>query len=164
MSLSLRFQLFWDGLAARERGLIVFGLAVLLPIGLYLYIWQPVTEERARLTTRVQQLRVELTQLRADAEEIKRLQSQIPVRGGNSLEVVARQSAALFGLPDLERSLSARGNDRLEVNLEGVAFDAWLRWLGELGLQGVSLATCKIEAMPEPGMVRIKATLARATS
>ena len=164
MSLSLRFQLFWDGLAARERGLIVFGLAVLLPIGLYLYIWQPVTEERARLTTRVQQLRVELTQLRADAEEIKRLQSQIPVRGGNSLEVVARQSAALFGLPDMERSLSARGNDRLEVNLESVAFDAWLRWLGELGLQGVSLATCKIEAMPEPGMVRIKATLARATS
>ena len=164
MSLSLRFQLFWDGLAARERGLIVFGLAVLLPIGLYLYIWQPVTEERARLTTRVQQLRVELTQLRADAEEIKRLQSQIPVRGGNSLEVVARQSAALFGLPDMERSLSARGNDRLEVNLESVAFDAWLRWLGELGLQGVSLATCKIEAMPERGMVRIKATLARATS
>ena len=164
MSLSLRFQLFWDGLAARERGLIVFGLAVLLPIGLYLYIWQPVTEERARLTTRVQQLRVELTQLRADAEEIKRLQSQMPVRGGNSLEVVARQSAALFGLPDLERSLSARGNDRLEVNLESVAFDAWLRWLGELGLQGVSLATCKVEAMPEPGMVRIKATLARATS
>ena len=164
MSLSLRFQLFWDGLAARERGLIVFGLAVLLPIGLYLYIWQPVTEERARLTTRVQQLRVELTQLRADAEEIKRLQSQIPVRGGNSLEVVARQSAALFGLPDMERSLSARGNDRLEVNLESVAFDAWLRWLGELGLQGVSLATCKVEALPEPGMVRIKATLARATS
>jgi general secretion pathway protein M len=164
MSLSLRFQLFWDGLAARERGLIVFGLAVLLPIGLYLYIWQPVTEERARLTTRVQQLRVELTQLRADAEEIKRLQSQMPVRGGNSLEVIARQSAALFGLPDLERSLSARGNDRLEVNLESVAFDAWLRWLGELGLQGVSLATCKVEAMPEPGMVRIKATLARATS
>jgi general secretion pathway protein M len=164
MSLSLRFQLFWDGLAARERGLIVFGLAVLLPIGLYLYIWQPVTEERTRLTKRVQQLRVELTQLRADAEEIKRLQSQMPVRGGNSLEVIARQSAALFGLPDLEQSLSARGNDRLEVNLESVAFDAWLRWLGELGLQGVSLATCKVEAMPEPGMVRIKATLARATS
>jgi general secretion pathway protein M len=164
MSLSMRFQLFWDGLAARERGLIVFGLAVLLPVGLYLYVWQPVTEERARLATRVQQLRIELTQLRADAEEIKRLQSQMPVRGGNSLEVAARQSAALFGLPDLERGLSARGNDRLEVTLENVAFDAWLRWLGELGVQGVSLAACKVEALPESGRVRIKATLARETS
>jgi general secretion pathway protein M len=164
MSLSMRFQLFWDGLAARERGLIVFGLAVLLPIGLYLYVWQPVTEERARLTTRVQQLRVDLTQLRADAEEIKRLQSQMPVRGSSSLEVVARQSAALFGLPDLERGLSARGNDRLEVTLDSVAFDAWLRWLGELGVQGVTLAGCKVEALPESGMVRIKATLARETS
>jgi general secretion pathway protein M len=164
MSMPMRFQLFWDGLAARERGLIVFGLAVLLPVGLYLYVWQPVTEERTRLATRVQQLSVELTQLRADAEEIKRLQSQMPVRGGNSLEVVARQSAALFGLPDLEQGLSARGNDRLEVNLENVAFDAWLRWLGELGVQGVSLAACKVEALPESGRVRIKATLARATS
>jgi general secretion pathway protein M len=164
MSLSMRFQLFWDGLAARERGLIVFGLTVLLPVGLYLYVWQPVTEERTRLATRVQQLRIELTQLRTDAEEIKRLQSQMPVRGGNSLEVVARQSAALFGLPDLERGLSARGNDRLEVTLDNVAFDAWLRWLGELGLQGVSLATCKVQSLPTPGQVSVKATLTRTGS
>jgi type II secretory pathway component PulM len=164
MNLLPRFQAFWDGIAARERALILFGVAVLLPVGLYLYVWQPVVAERARLSVRVVQLRGELAQLRASGEEVKRLRAQAPARGGVPLEVAARQAALRFGLPDAAGGLTAQGGDRLLVNLDGVAFDAWLRWLGELGGQGVSLVACQIESLPTPGLVRIKATLGRAAS
>jgi len=164
MSFFARLQTYWDGLASRERNLIAVGLFVILPLGLYLYVWQPVQAERARLAIRVEQLRGELAQLRADSEEIKRLRGQAPIRSGNNLEITARQAAARFGLPDVPGAMTAQGNDRLLVNLEAVAFDAWVRWLGELGVQGISLASCKVESLPMAGQVRIKATLARTAS
>ncbi len=168
MNPSARLHAFWDGLATRERMLIAIGLVVLLPVGFYLYIWQPVNAERARLTSRVEQLRSELAQLRADAAEIKRLRAQMPIsaqlRNGDTLLAAARQAAARFGLPDLQVALTAQGDDRLLLNLDSVAFDAWMRWLGELGVQGVSLTACKVEALPTPGLVRVKATLARKAS
>ncbi len=164
MNLTQKIRLFWDGLALRERGLIIFGMVVLLPVGLYLYLWQPATAERARLSVRVQQLRGELAQLRADGEEVQRLRAQAPAGSGESLVTLARQSAARFGLPEAKDGLTAQGNDRLQVELPSVGFDAWVRWLGELGVHGVSLAACQVEALPTPGLVRVKATLVRAAS
>lgn len=162
MNPAQKFRLFWDGLALRERGLILFGLAVLLPVGLYLYVWQPATAERARLSVRVQQLRGELAQLRADGEHVRSLRAQVPAGRGESLETLARQAAARFGLPDAKGGLIPQGNDRLQVELPSVGFDAWIRWLGELGVQGVSLAACQVDALPTPGLVQVKATLVRA--
>jgi type II secretory pathway component PulM len=164
MSLPQRLHAFWDGLRGRERNLIAVGLFVLLPVGLYLYVWQPVQAERARLTLRVEQLRGELARLRADSEEIKRLRSQAPIRSGATVEAAAREAAARFGLPEKSGSLTAQGGDRVLANLDNVAFDAWLRWLGELGAQGISLTSCQVDALPTPGWVRIKATLSRAAS
>lgn len=164
MSLAQRIHVFWDGLALRERGLIVFGLAVVLPVAVYLYLWQPANVERARLAVRVQQLRGELAQLRADGEEVQRLRAQVPASTGETLETLARQSAARFGLPDVKVGLSTQGKDRLQVDLASVDFDAWVRWLGELGVHGISLAACQVDALPTPGLVRVKATLSRAAS
>jgi len=161
---SARLYELWDGLAARERNLIALGLLVLLPVGLYLYVWQPVNAERARLTLRVEQLRGELARLRANAEEIKQLRAQAPIRGADTLLATARMAASRFGLPEQPGAMTQQGGDRLLVSLDGVAFDAWLRWVGELGIQGVSLAACKVEALPAPGLVRVKATLARSPS
>jgi type II secretory pathway component PulM len=164
MNISARLQAYWDELASRERNLIAVGLFVILPVGLYLYVWQPIQTERTRLTIRVEQLRGELAQLRTDSEEIKRLRGQIPIRSSKNLQLTAHDAAARFGLPDLPGAITAQGHDRLLVNLEGVAFDGWMRWLGELGVQGISLASCKVESLPIAGQVRIKATLSRNAS
>ncbi len=156
-----RLREFLDGLAPRERNLIAAGLLVLLPVGFYLYVWQPINAERERLAQRVGQLRGELAQLRADGEEIKRLRAQPPMRGADSLEAGARAAAARFGLSPQQAVLTAQGSDRLLVSMDSVAFDTWLRWVAELGLQGVSLAACKVESLPAPGTVRVRATLDR---
>jgi general secretion pathway protein M len=164
MTLQARIQDIWDGLAPRERNLVAAGLLVLLPLGLYLYVWQPLAADRIRLDKRVQQLRVEAAQLRADSEEIKRLRAQTPIRAGETLEATARLAAARFGLTDKLGAMTPQGGDRLLVNMEGVSDAAWFRWVGELGVQGVSIKACKVEALPTPGLVRASATLSRQAS
>lgn len=153
----------WANLAPRERNLVAIGLVLLLPVALYFYLWQPLAAERARLDSRIEQLRGELAQLRADSEEIKRLRGQAPIRGATTLEATARLAASRFQLEDKLAEVSAQGSDRLIVTMQGVAFDAWLRWVGELGVQGVGLDACKVEALPEAGLVRARATLTRST-
>jgi len=164
LTLPTRVRDFWDEIAPRERAMISIGLLILLPLGLYLYLWQPMYSERTRLAQRVEQQREQLVQLRADSEEIKRLRSQAPIRSGQTLEASARLAAARFGLADSISNLTAQGGDRISIEMEAAGFDAWLRWVGELGIQGVSLATCKVEALPTPGLVRVKATLTRTSS
>lgn len=154
----------WANLAPRERNLILIGLLVLMPIGLYFYFWQPLSGERERLRDRVAHLRVELAQLRADGEDVKRLRGLAPIRGAQTLEATARLAASRFQLGDKLGEVSARGSDRLVVTMDGVAFEAWLRWVGELGVQGVALSECKVEALPEAGLVRARATLLRSAS
>ncbi len=159
-----RLRDYLDGLAPRERNLIMLGLLLVLPVGFYLYVWQPINAERTRLTQRVGQLQDELNRLRADGEEIKQLRTQIPLRGGESLEASARAAAARFGLTPQQTVMTTQGSDRLQVNMENVAFDTWLRWVAELGLQGVSLEACKVEALPVAGFVRVRASLRRSSS
>lgn len=164
LRLPARLDEAWANLAPRERNLVGIGLLVLLPVALYFYLWQPLAAERARLDTRVAQLRGELAQLRADSEEVKRLRGQVPIRGASTLEATARLAASRFQLEDKLAEVSAQGGDRLVVNMQGVAFDAWLRWVGELGVQGVGLDACKVEALPEAGQVNARATLTRGAS
>jgi general secretion pathway protein M len=158
-----RLQGFWAGLAPRERNLIAVGFLVLLPPGLYLYLWQPLNAERTRLAGRVQQLRGEVAQLRVDSEEIKRLRAQAPIRSAQTLEATTRLAAARFQLGDKQIAMTPQGSDRLIVNMDAVPFDAWLRWVGELGVQGVSMNACRVEALPTPGLVRTKTTLTRSS-
>ena len=159
--LSARIHDFLDGLAPRERNLLTAGVMILLPLGLYLYLWQPINSERTRLASRVTHLRGELVQLRADSQEVERLRAQHPIQNSQTLEASIRLAATRFGMDDKSATLMPQGKDRLQVNLSSVAFDTWLRWVGELSLQGVSLVACKVEALPASGQVRIQATLTR---
>lgn len=161
LSLTNPLREFWADIAPRERKLISIGLLILLPLALYLYVWQPITSERARLALRVDKLRGELQLMRAQSEEVKHLRQQAAIRSADTLEASAKLVAARFGLADSFSALTAQSSDRLNVEMQAAPFDAWLRWVGELNLQGISLSACKIEALPTPGHVRVKATLTR---
>jgi general secretion pathway protein M len=52
--------------------------------------------------------------------------------------------------------------NRVVVAFGAVAFADWLGWVASLGSQQVRLSACRIEALPEPGMVGVTATLQRA--
>lgn len=149
----------WRDLGGRERRLIVAGLAVLLPVALYLYVWQPMSAQRERLHGQVERLRGEIASLRADAEEIARLRQQ--PQGSANAEAQARAAASRLGIADRLASVTAQGSDRLVVEFAAVPVTPWLAWLGELGAAGLGVAACTIEPAAQPGEVRAQVTLAR---
>jgi type II secretory pathway component PulM len=159
MTLSRQAMQRWRDLGGRERRLIVAGLAVLLPVALYLYLWQPMTAQRERLHGQVERLRGEVASLRADAEEIARLRQQ--PHGGAGAETQARAAAARQGIADRLASVTAQGGDRLVVEFAAVPFASWLAWLGELGGAGLGVVACVIEPAAQAGEVRVQVTLAR---
>ncbi len=161
MTLARHAMQRWRDLGERERRLIVAGLAVLLPVALYLYLWQPMTAQRERLHGEVERLRGEVASLRADAEEVDRLRRQPHGGTGAGAETQARAAAARQGIADRLASVTAQGSDRLSVEFAAVPFTPWLAWLGELGSTGLGVVTCAIEPAAQAGEVRVQVTLAR---
>lgn len=158
-----RFQQFWMQASPRERWLIGGGFGLLLVAVLFFYVWEPVARDRQKLRTNLPQLRTNAEQMRLNAAEVVRLKT-LPAsaalpKGG--IRGAVENSAAAFKLRDSMSQVSVEGDGRISIAMASVPFDNWVRWLGHLQEQyRIRLESCRVEALPQPGMVRIKAVLA----
>lgn len=158
-----KFQQFWKQSSPRERWLIGGGFGLLLAAVLFFYVLQPVVRDRQKLRASLPQLRVNAERMRLDAAEVTRLRtlpssSSLP-NGG--IRGAVEASAEVFKLRDSISQASVEGEGRISIAMTTVPFDSWVRWLGHLQEQyRIRLESCRVEALPQPGMVRIKAVLA----
>lgn len=156
-----RLHRAWQSRTPRER-IVVTILAVILGIALYVWLLQSGGRARARLQANVVTLRAEAAGLEQQALELERLRAT-PVtpasRGDLGEQVQAQVDAA--GLGHALAKLDAQDADRVVVSFGAVGFADWLNWIASLNSQHVRLAACRIEALPEPGMVGASATLQR---
>jgi len=76
------------------------------------------------------------------------------------LRDAAEQTASAHGL-QLSQA-NPEGNGKLNVTLAAVPFDGWVKWLATLQVQqAIRLDTCRVEALPQPGMVKVRVVLSR---
>ncbi|GAO34651.1 general secretion pathway protein M [Sulfuricella sp. T08] len=158
-----RVQQFWMQASPMERWLIGGGFGLLLVVVLVFYVWQPLVHDRQKLRANLPQLRVSAEQMRLNAAEVVRLKtlpsSASMANGG--IRGAVENSAAAFKLRDSLSQVSVEGDGRISITMATVPFDNWVRWLGHLQEQyRIRLESCRVEALPQPGMVRIKAVLA----
>lgn len=158
-----RFQQFWMQASPRERWLIGGGFGLLLVVLLVFYVWQPVVRDRQKLRANLPQLRANAERMRLNAAEVARLKtlpSSASLPNGG-IRGAVENSAAAFRLRDSMSQVSVEGDGRISISMAPVPFDSWVRWLGQLQEQyRIRLESCRIEALPQPGMVRVKAVLA----
>lgn len=151
----------WQSRTPRER-IVVTILAVILGVGAYVGLLQSGSQARARLQANVASLRAAAAGLELRALELERLRAT-PVtpasRGDLGEQVQAQVDAA--GLGHALARFEAPDADRVVVNFGAVGFADWLNWVASLNSQHVRLAACRIEALPESGMVGAGATLQR---
>jgi general secretion pathway protein M len=148
---------WWDGLAARERGIVAIAGGVLLLALLFLFVLEPALERRADLRAQLQQLVNEHAWMEAQAPAV-RARAATPgaaqvTRPGSSPLGVVDVSARAAGLgPALRR---VRPLERgVEAELEGAAYTALLRWLGTLETRhGLRVESLSIDRGSEPGRV-----------
>ena len=158
-----RSQQFWQQASPRERWLIGGGFGLLLVVVLIFYVWQPVGRDRQKLRATLPQLRANAEQMRLNAAEVVRLKtlpSSAALPNGG-IRGAVEASAAAFKLRDSISQVSVESDGRISISMSTVPFDNWVRWLGHLQEQyRIRLESCRVEALPQPGMVRIKAVLA----
>ncbi len=152
---------FWRRLSAREQVIMGGGVGLLVIVILVFYVWQPLEKERARLRASLPRLRVAAEKIRADVAEVPKLKrDEKPVLVAGGLREMVEQAASADGLQVTQAN--AEGNNKLNVTLTAVAFDGWAKWLAALQIQkGIRLDSCRIEALPQPGMVKVQAVLTR---
>lgn len=160
---------WFESLDTRQRLILVLGSALLVPFLLWLFLWRPLVGSVDQLQDEVQAQRETLLWMQKAAVEIRSLRgsaqgAQTGGLGGRSLLAVVDQSARSAGLGNGLKRIEPESADAVRVRLEGVAFDAVLRWLDELVRQfGVTANMASIEREGAPGQVNMRLTLQAAS-
>ncbi|MFN8604457.1 MAG: type II secretion system protein M [Candidatus Binatia bacterium] len=147
-----------NGLASRERTLVLSAGALAAVALVYVGIALPVQRLQARQAARIEQKTADLAWMRQAAPRVASVAAR---RGGNeSLVVLVDRTGREAGIGAAVRDQSPDGANGLRLRLEGAPFDATIEWLGTLQQQyGVSVSDATIDAAGAPGLVNASITL-----
>lgn len=149
----------WDTLSATEQKTILRGAWILVPLLMYGLLWQPVHQALPKLQAALPQLRAQVDQMQSLAGQVQSLRqkAQLAVLDGDALKVAVEKSAQAAGLP---LQVVPGEQNSVRISAESIQFAHWLQWQHALELnQHIRVSTAMLVASPEPGMVKVQATL-----
>jgi len=149
----------WNTLSATEQKTVMRGAWVLVPLLMYGLLWQPVHQALPKLQTALPQLRAQADQMQSLAGQAQSLrqQAQLAVLDSDTLRIAVEKSAQIANLPLL---VTPGEQNSVRISAESIAFAQWLQW--QLALeqtQHIRVSSAMLVASPEPGMVKVQATL-----
>ncbi|MBI4756222.1 MAG: type II secretion system protein M [Betaproteobacteria bacterium] len=161
-SLRQKLRSSWAACSARERVALTAGAGVLAAMLVVGAVWLPALEALSRIEGRLPGLRAQVEEMRSRKSEVARLKAiarPAPMDAGQ-LRTAIGESARARGVELGEGAVESLGNGEVRLNLSGVWFDAWVGWLAELqATRRIHVDSCKVEALADPGQVRVEAVL-----
>lgn len=154
----------WRSHSPRERTVLLAAAALALTAALYVFLWEPGTAARKRLSASLPQMRAQLEDMHRQRTEIAALRKQLAAapRQGD-LATLLRASAAQTPFAGAVERIDALPDGKVRMQLGAVPFSAWLAWIESLQRQlGIRVASCRINALEQPGLVRLDASFAGA--
>lgn len=156
-----RLGVWWNTRAPRERRVLI-AAAILLMLMILLSAFDALYSDRSRLLRQRPALLDQRHALQAHAVEIEQLRSRVTVSTGEmALADLLKRRLESGGYGGTAARIESQGVEGVVITFPSVAFPDWLRWVVGLREQRIRIASCRIEALPTPGMVVIKATFAR---
>ena len=154
---------FWNGLAPRDRRVLALGAIVLLLIGGWLGLWEPLRMARDAARTRVAAGEADLAYMRAAAPQLRASpEATSAVRDGRSLLALVDATARASDVGDALLRVEPVAADQVRVYFEGADFDALVQWLEELGArQGVAVGDFNVNRAAGVGRVDARMSLER---
>ncbi len=150
------------GLGARERFLLMAGVALITLVLLYGLVWKPLGDRVSSLRATVIEQTALHQWMQTTAGEIRRLRGQQRPPSGEraSLLSLADRTAREHGLGAAIRRVEPEGGDKVRIQLEQAPFDDITRWLEQLvARHAVVIEIITIEARDEAGLVNARLTL-----
>lgn len=149
----------WDTLSATEQKTVTRGAWLLLPLLMYGVLWQPAHEALPKLQAALPQLRAQADQMQSLAGQAQSLrqQAQLAVLDSDALKSAVEKSAQAAGLQLL---VVPGEQNSVRISADNIAFAQWLQWQHALETtQHIRVSSAMLVASPEPGMVKVQATL-----
>lgn len=159
-----QLQEWLRGLAPRERILVGAGSVVVLVTILFLGIWEPLNKAHRQRETDLVAARALAQRLEVIAAEVQKTRAVNGggVAGGGSLLTAVDQASKSGTLNRPLTRIQPEGDSEVKVWVDGVSFDALLRWISELeGRYGISIQTADIDKDATPGLVNARLSLVR---
>jgi general secretion pathway protein M len=151
-------QSFWSERNPREQRLLLLAGLFLALVILYQLLWDPAASGRARLHDALPQMQSELANMNAQAERARSLKAAATATptGAAWLDGL-RSSLAQQGLNGAQ--LSENGS-LLQLHVTGAPFERCVAWLDNARrIYKVQVIDAQVNALPQPGMVSLTATL-----
>jgi len=149
----------WETLSATEQKTVLRGGLLLLPLLAYALLWQPAHESLPKLQASLPHLRAQADQMHSLAGQAQTLrqQAQLAVLDSDALKAAVEKSAKEANVPLL---VVPGEQNSVRINADSVSFAHWLQWQHALEQnQHIRVASAMLVASPEPGMVKVQATL-----
>lgn len=152
---------WFDGLAPRERRLVVIGAAAVVLMLIYFAVITPIRSAHSRLMNDVQQKRQLLALINRSAGRIQSVTgSGGHLQPGESVFAATSSSIQSSPISGAVQRLEQTQNGGVRLSLSGVSFDALVQWLGTLsGQKGISATRATIQQGNDPGTVDATLTL-----
>lgn len=159
-----RIQKLWESRAPRERMSLTV-LAIVLGITLYLWLVMEADRTRTQLRTSVPLLRAQSVRLEQQASEHEILRAVPPLAASpDNLRTLMQAEVNTAGLSHALVSIDAADANQVQVVFSAVPFADWLNWVAAMQSRQVRFDGGRIEALPEPGMVKVTGTFIRITA
>lgn len=146
---------FLDRLEPREKKLVIAGGAVLIALGMWLYVWEPLTQQRAEQENRIARY-LTVLDITDRVDPIQRDSAPTCTDAG-ALAPRVTQSAETAGIP-LTR-LDPEGA-RLRITVAETAYVDAMRWIADLERRScVRTVSVDMSRLTQPGQVSLRITL-----
>jgi general secretion pathway protein M len=152
---------WWNARSPNERRVLSAGGLVAALLLFVAFAWLPLERARTRLAADLPALAASVTEMRAQAEQVKVLRA-MPARtdaGSAPLATLVANGTLASGLPDARiATLDAK---HLKLTAADVAWTRLLEWISTVqSTHGLTVDGATIEALPSPGRVRAELILA----
>lgn len=152
----------WDLRSPQERKALKYAAWALIPVLIYLVLWQPAHTSVNKLHVTVPAMMVEAERLRAQADEVEvlRHRPKPALLDAVALKSAIEDSALRHNLRETISSLDLQQPNAVRISFASVSFEQWLRWLRALQQeQHIRADSVSVAMLPQAGMVKISATL-----
>ncbi len=157
---------WFDNLQARERWILVAAVALLIPLLLYLLVWEPAAKRVETLRASVSAGEKQLAWLQQASAEARALQAgaggTAAVQANVSLISAVERSATERNLRGHLKRIEPQGSDKIAIDIDGAAFDDIIRWIDELQSRyGANVAQFTAARGDQPGRIQGRLVMSR---
>lgn len=149
----------WDGRTQREKTLLMWGGLVAGLAIVYLLLWAPAYDGRARLRESLPAMQRQLAQMTAQANEARSLagSAQGVTPTGGALKDALSKSLADNGMQAAQVQVIGAA---VQIQMKNASFPLWTMWLDDVRKQfKVQVAEAHIQALKPDGQVDLTASL-----